>query len=96
MSLEDSTYNAVDYLLSKDNSEAAAALRVQYAADYHGEDNIPAHMPAAVFGSEPDTPASRLAAAQAQSDAAAEALAKAQAEQPAPVEATSSPSFSAP
>lgn len=105
MGLSDSTYAAADYLLSKDNSEAAAAIRSQLAADYYGADNIPDTIPAAVFGSEPDTPQSRLAAAQAASDAAAATLAAAQAEQPveqpapaAPVEgtATATPSFSAP
>lgn len=94
MGLKESGYYATDYLLSKDNSEAAAALRSQLAADYYGEDEVPAHIPAAVFGSEPDTPASRLAAAKEQAAAAQAALAKAEAEQPAPP-AAPTPAFTA-
>lgn len=84
MTLEASAFNALDYLLSKQTSDAAAALRSQLASDFHGADNLPADLPAAIAGAEPETPETRAAEAQAAYDKAQADLQAAQAALPAP------------
>jgi hypothetical protein len=89
MALEDAAYNALDFLLSQQTSDAASALRSQLAVDYHGEDDLPADHPAFVAGAEPETAQTRAAAAQAAYEKAAADLAAAEsALPPKPAEPT--------